>query len=52
VPIDPCHDGSQDNLESDVDCGGGVCSPCSSGFKCMMDTDCASIMCMTDHHCM
>jgi hypothetical protein len=54
-----CTDGVQDGVETDVDCGGGVpcppnagvcaptgCPPCTTGLKCMQDTDCVSNSCI------
>ncbi len=39
-----CTDGTQDNGESDVDCG-NICVPCVLGKKCQYDTDCQSQAC-------
>lgn len=30
----------QNGLETDIDCGGPSCSPCPSGSKCLVDSDC------------
>lgn len=30
----------QNGLETDVDCGGPSCTPCPSGSKCLVDSDC------------
>ena len=40
-----CSNGSQDNLETDIDCGPG-CDPCGAGKKCTMGTDCAVASCI------
>jgi len=36
-----CADGVRNGFESDVDCGGKACSPCSLGQVCRNDYDCA-----------
>jgi hypothetical protein len=38
-------DGVQNNNETDVDCGGGVCAACAVGKKCKVDADCVSMAC-------
>ncbi|MDC0668684.1 lamin tail domain-containing protein [Nannocystis radixulma] len=43
---DQCADGEQNGDETDIDCGGGVCSPCAEGGACLADTDCASQLCV------
>jgi hypothetical protein len=40
-----CADHRQDGNETDVDCGGGTCSPCSSGQHCVVAGDCTSLVC-------
>ena len=40
-----CSDQQKDGLETDVDCGGGVCPGCASGLKCSIDSDCSSNAC-------
>ena len=42
---DQCSDHRQDGLETDVDCGGGICSACVNGLKCNIDSDCLSNAC-------
>lgn len=37
-----CSDGKLSPGEIDVDCGGGACSPCTTGQKCTLNTDCYS----------
>lgn len=39
---DQCADGRIDGQESDVDCGGEVCSSCALGKKCNSNLDCPS----------
>jgi hypothetical protein len=40
-----CDDDTLDGMETDVDCGGPGCAPCSDGGGCVDDTDCASGVC-------
>jgi hypothetical protein len=40
-----CSNGVTDGDETDVDCGGAVCSPCNNGKKCKAATDCVSGNC-------
>jgi hypothetical protein len=42
-----CQDKKQDGTESDVDCGGAECSPCTDGKKCTVNTDCQSGYCIS-----
>ena len=39
-----CHDGVQNQNESDKDCG-GVCAACANGLHCNNNSDCQSAMC-------
>jgi hypothetical protein len=39
-----CNDGSRNNDETDIDCGGS-CSPCAAGKGCNVAEDCASHVC-------
>ena len=39
-PPDTCTNALQDNDESDIDCGGVMCSPCAIGKKCVVPNDC------------
>jgi hypothetical protein len=41
----PCFDGTRDNLETDVDCGGGTCATCGVGKACVQDADCTTLTC-------
>jgi hypothetical protein len=41
-PAFNCSDSSQNGNETDVDCGGDACSPCSNGAKCLVSADCVS----------
>jgi len=40
-----CTDNRQDGNETDIDCGGGTCSACLLGQKCLVNGDCASNDC-------
>jgi len=40
-----CQDHRQDGVETDADCGGGVCPACVLGKACIVDTDCGSLAC-------
>jgi formylglycine-generating enzyme required for sulfatase activity len=42
-----CEDGVKNpgTAETDVDCGGGLCSPCANNLVCKLDTDCLSNIC-------
>ncbi len=41
----PCADQHVDGAETDVDCGGGTCTGCAVGLKCLVDGDCGSDAC-------
>jgi hypothetical protein len=43
-----CTDGLQNGVETDVDCGGGVCSTCGDGQICASGADCTSGNCPPD----
>jgi hypothetical protein len=43
-----CQNATQDNAETDVDCGGDLCPPCSTGQACGADSDCAQGPCVSD----
>jgi hypothetical protein len=40
-----CLNGVQDGLETDVDCGGGVCAKCADGKTCVSGNDCVDAVC-------
>ncbi len=40
-----CADGIKDGNETDIDCGGGTCPPCSIARSCKANADCASNAC-------
>ncbi len=40
-----CSDTVQNGQESDVDCGGFACEPCSGGQTCTLSSDCDSSVC-------
>ncbi|HET6146596.1 MAG TPA: hypothetical protein VFH68_03635 [Polyangia bacterium] len=52
APVDagapPCFDDMQDGDESDVDCGGSVCSPCLPFWRCRGPSDCLGNSCDPD----
>ncbi len=41
-----CSNGTIDNLETDIDCGGGVCAKCIDGKMCVQTNDCAGGSCV------
>ncbi len=43
-----CSDGYLNDLETDVDCGGTVCSKCADGKICVKSSDCISLNCDSD----
>jgi hypothetical protein len=45
VPPPTCNDFTQNGNETDVDCGGPDCDPCSSGSACFVNSDCESGVC-------
>ena len=47
---DACANGSRDEGESDVDCG-GPCAPCGLAKACVADADCASGYCGAGYTC-
>jgi hypothetical protein len=44
-PSPTCSDQVKNGMETDVDCGGGLCSACGTGKGCAVDTDCQSKRC-------
>jgi hypothetical protein len=49
---DPCRDHRWDGQETDVDCGGAMCSACSVGQRCQSNLDCQSgHLCAASHLC-
>lgn len=44
--IPDCSNGSQELDETDIDCGGSICPQCADGKHCLVDSDCASSVCM------
>jgi hypothetical protein len=40
-----CTDNLKNADETDVDCGGGLCTTCNTGKGCHVDTDCRSKLC-------
>ena len=49
--VDFCADGMRTGSETDIDCGGGTCSPCQPGQVCVNDGDCARTACGNDGRC-
>ena len=43
-----CSDGVRNGLETDVDCGGGACPPCTLGMLCAAQGDCESGHCTAE----
>ncbi|MBI4439390.1 hypothetical protein HY638_00290 [Candidatus Woesearchaeota archaeon] len=43
--IDSCSNSKLDPDETDVDCGGDICSPCSIDSTCSINSDCSSKYC-------
>jgi hypothetical protein len=41
-----CSDQIMNQDETDVDCGGTICSPCSEGLKCFYNSDCSNNICL------
>jgi hypothetical protein len=46
-----CTDHEKDGAETDVDCGGSDCGPCSDGLGCLVGADCKSAKCGADKKC-
>jgi hypothetical protein len=46
-----CTDKAQNGDETDVDCGGSCKTKCDDGKKCLVNEDCASKGCGSDHLC-
>jgi hypothetical protein len=40
-----CQDHHQDGVETDADCGGGVCPACVLSKGCLVDADCTTMAC-------
>jgi hypothetical protein len=40
-----CDDELENGTESDEDCGGNDCDPCEEGKRCLVGTDCTSLVC-------
>ncbi len=43
--LDPCSDGVVNGSETDIDCGGSQCKPCTPGKKCATKADCSNGVC-------
>lgn len=46
TPTATCTDGTKNQDETDVDCGGKICPKCASGKTCYITADCISQTCM------
>lgn len=46
-----CSDRIQNADETDIDCGGPNCNPCSNGKNCLENSDCSSQICSDDKIC-
>ncbi|MCU1277022.1 MAG: hypothetical protein JWM53_568 [bacterium] len=46
-----CGDNVVNGAETDVDCGGAICTPCNTGKRCSIDKDCRSKLCNSDAVC-
>lgn len=46
-----CSDQTTNQGESDVDCGGGVCTPCLANGDCALPRDCRSGLCLASGVC-
>jgi hypothetical protein len=46
-----CDDSIIGGLETDIDCGGGVCPVCAAGLTCVVNSDCESTICKSDGTC-
>jgi hypothetical protein len=45
APPQQCTDTMKDGNETDIDCGGGTCTPCGNGKACQRASDCQSNTC-------
>jgi hypothetical protein len=46
--LSSCGNRVKDGSETDVDCGGGACSPCAIGSHCAVSADCAGGACLNN----
>lgn len=51
VNVGHCVNQQKDADETDVDCGGQTCAPCTSGKMCKVNTDCVSNVCKNNNTC-
>jgi hypothetical protein len=49
TPVDACTNGKKDSGETDIDCGGTKCDPCTKGAVCKANRDCESQFCKNGH---
>ncbi|MBN2724691.1 MAG: hypothetical protein JXR95_11530 [Deltaproteobacteria bacterium] len=45
-----CTDSVENGIETDEDCGGTECPQCAVGKKCLVDSDCISLVCDPSSH--
>lgn len=50
-PCFTCFDRQKNQDETDIDCGGKACNPCSNSKKCLVDSDCESNYCNPNKIC-
>jgi hypothetical protein len=46
IPTPSCTDNIQNQDETDIDCGGAICSDCTNGKNCLINSDCSSNSCV------
>src|SRR3954465_13817997 len=46
-----CGDNVRNGEETDIDCGGRICTPCNTAKHCAADSDCRSKLCNSDGVC-
>ncbi len=51
APAPSCRDNQQNGRETDVDCGGSSCNPCSEQKRCKLSQDCQSKVCTSGRCC-
>lgn len=51
-PRGGCADGVQNGSETDIDCGGGLCTGCAPGGGCVVPTDCEDGLCGVRLRCL
>jgi len=46
APVPNCMDNIKNGKETDIDCGGSDCVPCTNGYECLVNSDCQSGACV------